>query len=100
MIIYSFDEDSGNVLFSNDEMGILSVNLNNINLDDDNFYEDDPKSIIHVRLLPWYNKFKQCKAFIKEINEELMLVACHPTRWWYWYMTEDKKKKLFFIAKK
>ena len=77
-------------------MGILSVNLNNINLDDGNFYEDDPKSIIHVRLLPWYNKFKQRKAFIKEINKELMLVAWHPTRLWYCYMTEDKKKAIFY----
>ena len=33
-------------------MGILCVDLNKINLDDDNnFYEDDLDTIIHVRLL-------------------------------------------------
>ena len=32
-------------------MGILSVVLNNINLDDVNFDEDDPETIIHVRLM-------------------------------------------------
>ena len=35
-------------------MGILSVDLNNIDLDDVNFDEDD--SIIHVRLIAWYNR--------------------------------------------
>ena len=28
-----FDEDHGDITFCSDEMGILSVNLNNINLD-------------------------------------------------------------------
>ena len=32
-----FDEDSGNVTFCCGEMNILSVNLNNINLDDTNY---------------------------------------------------------------
>ena len=31
--ILFFDKDSGNATFSNDEMGILSVDLNNISLD-------------------------------------------------------------------
>ena len=48
--ILSFDEDSGNVTFSIDEMSILSVDLDKINLDDVNFDEDDPETIIHVRL--------------------------------------------------
>ena len=42
-------------------MGILSVDLNNINLDDGNFDEDDSKTIIHVRLMAWFNRFKQRK---------------------------------------
>ena len=49
--IVFFDKDSGNVTFSNDEMGILSVDFNNINIDDVNFDEDDPETIIHVILL-------------------------------------------------
>ena len=45
-----FDEDSGDVTLYCNEMGILSVNLNNINLDN-NFDEDDPDTIILIRLL-------------------------------------------------
>ena len=32
-------------------MGILSVDVNNINLDDVNFDLDDTETIIHVRLM-------------------------------------------------
>ena len=32
-------------------MDNLSVDLNSINHDDAHFYEDDPKAVIHVRLL-------------------------------------------------
>ena len=44
-------------------MGILSVDLNNVNLDDVNVYEDDPEASIHVRLMAWCNRLKQRKAF-------------------------------------
>ena len=47
-ILY-FDEDSYNV-FSCNEMGILNIDLNNINLDN-NSDEDDPDTIIPIRLL-------------------------------------------------
>ena len=49
-ILY-FNEDSGDVIFSCNEVGILSVDLNNINLDDTNYVEDDPETIIHVTLM-------------------------------------------------
>lgn len=39
------NEDSANVTFSSDKMGIFSVDLNNINLDRVNFYEDDPEPL-------------------------------------------------------
>ena len=45
-----FDEGSGDVTFRCDEMGILSVNLNNTNLDN-NFNEDDLDTIIIIILL-------------------------------------------------
>ena len=49
-MVYSFfDEDSDNVTFCCNKMGILSVNLN-INFDN-NFDEDDPDTIILIRLL-------------------------------------------------
>ena len=43
-------------------MDILSVNLNNINLDNGNiFHEDDPYTFILIRLLAWYSTFKNMK---------------------------------------
>ena len=83
--ILFFVEDSGNVSFLSDEMGILSVNLDNINLYDGNFYEDDPETIIYVRLLAEHYRYKKCKGFTKEISKKLMIVAWHPTRWLDWY---------------
>ena len=46
-------------------MGILGQDLNNINVDDTSSYKDDPKIIIHVKLLARHNGFKQRKAFKK-----------------------------------
>ena len=48
-ILY-FDEDSGDVTFCCNEMGILSVNLDNVNLDN-NFEDNDLDTIVLVRLL-------------------------------------------------
>ena len=48
---YFFDEDSSNVTFPSNEMGILRIDLNNINFDDNNFYQDDPEFIVHVRVM-------------------------------------------------
>ena len=45
-------------------MGILNVNLVNINLDN-NFDEDDPDSIILIRHLVLHSKFKTRKALKK-----------------------------------
>ena len=49
-ILY-FNKDSGNVVFSCNKMGILNIDLNDIN-PDNNFDEDDPDTIIRIRLLP------------------------------------------------
>ena len=86
-----FDEDFGDVTFCCNEIGILSANLNNINLDN-NFDDYDPDTIILIRLLAWYSKFKKSKALKKELNEELMLVAWYPRIWWNFCMSDDKKK--------
>ena len=59
-----FDEDSGNITFCYNEMGILSVNLNIINLDN-NFDEDDPDTIILIRLLVWHSKSENRKILKK-----------------------------------
>ena len=49
-------------------MGILSIDLNNINLDDTNYDEDDLETIIYTSLLAWHIKFENCRAFKKELN--------------------------------
>ena len=74
--------------------GILNIDLNCINLDDNNFDEDDPDIIIHVRLLAWHTKFEKGKALKKDISEELMPAALHSNRWWDWCMVEDEKKEI------
>ena len=61
-IIY-FNEDYGSVVFSCNEIGILNIDFNNINLDN-NFDEDDPDTIIHIRLLAWI-KFEKRNALKK-----------------------------------
>ena len=45
-------------------MGILNIDLININLDE-NFDEDDPDTIIFIRLLAWHIKFEKRKAIKK-----------------------------------
>ena len=73
-ILY-FNEDSDNVVFNCNEMGIVNIDVNCTNLDDNNFDEDDPDTIIHVRLLAWHIKFEKRKAVKKELIEELMSVV-------------------------
>ena len=46
-----FNEYSSDVTFCCNEMSILSVNLNNINLDSNFGDDDDPGTIILIRLL-------------------------------------------------
>lgn len=43
-------------------MGFVTVDLNNINVDDNSFNEDDLKTIVHVRLMVLYNRFKRRKG--------------------------------------
>ena len=46
-----FIEDSGNVVFSCNEIGILHIDLYNNNLDDTNYMKDDADTIILIRLI-------------------------------------------------
>ena len=62
------NEDSGNVVFICNEMGILNTDLNNINLDDTNYDEEDPDIIIHVRRLVWHIKFEKRKELKKYVK--------------------------------
>ena len=60
-----FNEDSGDVAFCCNEMRILSVNLNNIN-HDNNFDKDDLDTNILIRLLACHSKFKNAKHLKKD----------------------------------
>ena len=59
--ILEFNEDFGNVIFTYNEMGILNIDLNNIDLEN-NFDEDDPDTIIYIRLFAWRIKSGKSKA--------------------------------------
>ena len=49
-----------NVTFFRDVKGLVNVDLNNVSPDDDNFYHDDPETIVHVRLVACYNRYEPC----------------------------------------
>ena len=66
-------------------MSILRIDLNDINLDDVNFDQDDPETIVHVRLINWYNKHDSENSK-KIISKKLMPAAWHPIRYWDWCM--------------
>ena len=89
-ILY-FNKNSENVVFSCNGMGILNMDLNNINRDN-NFDEDHPDAIILIRLLAWYIKFEKSKELRKMISEELMPIAWHPNRWWNFCVLKDENK--------
>ena len=74
-----FYEDSDD---ATNEVGILSIDFDYINLDDTNYDEDDPETIIPIRLLAWPIKFEKCKAHKKKISKELMSIAWHSKPWW------------------
>ena len=79
--LHNASEANGNTLFYNEdfdkvtfiacERHILAADLDKINLDNDNnFDEDDPDTIIHVRLLDWRSKFKKHKTLRKRLAKK------------------------------
>ena len=61
--ILFFNEVFNKVTFNANQRHIVAVDLDKINLvNDNNFDENDPGIIIHVRLLVWHSQFKKCKA--------------------------------------
>ena len=61
--------DSDNVTIFSDDMGLVNVYLNNVSLEDVNFDNDDPETIIHVKFMVWCNRYKQHKTCKKEISK-------------------------------
>ena len=62
--ILHFKEVSGDALFNCIGMGILNIDLNNTNIDND-FDEDDSDTIILIRLMARHIKFEKHKEFKK-----------------------------------
>ena len=61
--IIFFSEDFNKVTFIANQRHILAVDLDKINLDEDNnFYEDNPDAIIHVKLLAWLSNLEKRKT--------------------------------------
>ena len=63
--ILCFHEDSGDAVSLCNEKGILSIDFNNINVDDTNHDEDNLENIIHIKVLAWHIKFEKHKALKK-----------------------------------
>ena len=60
------NEDFHKVTFIPNQRNILAVDLDKINFDNgNNFDEDGSDTIIHFRLLAWCSKFKKRKALEK-----------------------------------
>ena len=62
--IFCFNEEFCNAVFSCNKMGILSIDLIDINLDDTNYDEVDPETNIQIRILALHIE-----------AQELMLIA-------------------------
>ena len=64
MMMYSFLVNSVNVTFFGDKMDILRVGLNNVNLDDIDFYKDGIETSIPIRLMALRKALKKRKQRI------------------------------------
>ena len=54
------------ITFVSEEIGINSITLDNINLDDDNFHYFDSETISYVRIMVLYKKYKQRKINVNK----------------------------------
>ena len=55
-IVY-FNEDSSDAIFFCNQIGILSIDINNINFGGTNYEKDDTETNIHIRFWPWQYSF-------------------------------------------
>ena len=56
--ILFYNEDFNKIRFIANQRHIFAVDLDKINLNNDNIFdEDDPDTIVHVRRLAWCSKF-------------------------------------------
>ena len=87
--------DSDIVTYFSSDMGLNTINLNNANLDVDNFDDYDPETINHVRLMTWYNRLIDISNIkhVKKTDEELVPVVWHSTRTCDWSMSQNQKNR-------
>ena len=71
-------------------MVILNIDLNNINLDN-NFNEDDPDTIIIIRLLASHTKFENTKHLKKYKWRISVPKVWDPKRWWIFCISEHEE---------
>ena len=90
-----FDKDSSNAIFCCNEMSFRTVNLNNINLDN-NFEEGNPDTIIVIRLLSWHGKFKNAKHFKKKSRINSNSVASYRMVEFLYVRRWEKRKRFNF----
>ena len=84
--ILFYNEDFDKVTLTANNRHILAVYLDKINLNNNNnSYEDDPDTIIHIRLLAWHRTLENTKHLKK--SKKLMPVAWHPKKWWNFCMS-------------
>ena len=65
MVLLYSDLDSDFVTFFSNDIGVVCITLDNINLYDTNFDNCYTQTINHVKLMGWYNRYKQYKTFKK-----------------------------------
>ena len=75
----------------------LLIKVNNINLNDDHFDDNDLETAIQVKLVAWCNKHKQRKAFTNNLSKKLIIAAWPLTRRWDKTIRQEERNRNIFI---
>ena len=81
----AFEENPSSLIYVPDWF----VRPQQVNLWYDDYYNDDSYGVV----IKWHNSYQKHKAQKAKINEEVLSIACHLSRWWDWCMSGDKKKE-------
>ena len=87
------DLDSDFVTFFSNDIGLNSIIFDNINLDDDNYFDDFIQKLLIMFVL-WLGIIDISNAkHLKKIDEELIHEAWNQASVWNWLMSEDEIKE-------
>ena len=64
--IFFVDVYSSIITFRSNDRGFDTIDLNDINIDDNSFDKEDPEASFHVTFMAWSNRFKQHKTCKKK----------------------------------